>query len=73
MATLVARGINWNVADEEGNTALHLCESPKIMTMLLQAKADPNATNQVRSRPVLFSFSRDETLFLNIEVFNHLN
>jgi hypothetical protein len=47
MATLVARGINWNVADKEGNTPLHLCESPEVMAMLLQAKADPNAMNQV--------------------------
>ena len=47
MATLVARGINWNVADEKGNTPLHLCKSLKVMAMLLQAKADPNAMNQV--------------------------
>ena len=40
-------GANPNVADDEGNTPLHLCNSPELMTALLEAEADPNATNKV--------------------------
>ena len=42
-------GVNWNVADREGNTPLHLCDSPNHMALLLQADANPNATNKVNS------------------------
>ena len=42
-------GVNWNVADREGNTPLHLCDSPDHMAVLLQADVNPNATNKVNS------------------------
>ena len=46
-------GVNWNVADREGNTPLHLCDhlcdSPDHVALLLQADANPNATNKVNS------------------------
>ena len=46
-------GVNWNVADREGNTPLHLCDhlcdSPDHIASLLQADANPNATNKVNS------------------------
>ena len=44
---LIAGGASPNVADNEGNTPLHLCNSPELMTALLEAEADPNATNKV--------------------------
>ena len=47
MIALTAGGASPNVADNEGNTPLHLCNSPELMTALLEAEADPNATNKV--------------------------
>ena len=47
MIALIAGGASPNVADNEGNTPLHLCNSPELMTALLEAEADPNATNKV--------------------------
>ena len=38
------------VIDEEGNTALHVCESPRVMTFLLERPLiNMNATNKVGS------------------------
>ena len=39
---------NPNVANKDGDTPLHLCESSELMAALLNAGADPNATNQVK-------------------------
>ena len=47
MIALIAGGASPNVADNEGNTPLHLCNSPELMTALLEAEADPNARNKV--------------------------
>ena len=36
------------VADKDGNTGLHCAKTSELMTALLAAGADPNATNKVK-------------------------
>ena len=50
MLALLKSGANPNVANQEGNTPLHLCDSLELMDALFNAKADPNATNKVTNR-----------------------
>ena len=63
-------GVNWNVADREGNTPLHLCDhlcdSPDHIASLLQTDANPNATNKVTSaqpNPPPFSTTSTSTTY----------
>jgi ankyrin repeat protein len=50
MLALLKSEANPNVKDKEGNTPLHVCETLELMAALIQAHADPNATNQVTCR-----------------------
>mgnify|MGYP001982502313 CR=1 FL=1 len=60
---LLDGGANPNLTDTEGNTSLHVCESPELMAALLTRGGDPNVTNQVdqlpncpsRNRPIVFA------------------
>ena len=38
-----------DVADKDGNTPLHSAKSSELMTALLTAGLDPNATNKVQT------------------------
>ena len=38
------------MADKEGNTPLHLCDSLELMDALFKTNAEPNATNKVTDR-----------------------
>ena len=57
MIALIAGGASPNVADNEGNTPLHLCNSPESMTALLEAEADPNVTNKVGAVKFILPFT----------------
>ena len=48
---LLEGGANLGVADKEGNTPLHVCDSPELMAALLTRGGDPNVTNQVDQPP----------------------
>ena len=48
-----------NVANEKGNTPIHLCKVPELMILLLENKGDPMARNKVRGPFLMFiSLSR---------------
>ena len=65
MIALIAGGASPNVADNEGNTPLHLCNSPELMTALLEAEADPNATNKVGAVKLTPSLATTTTTTVN--------
>lgn len=43
---LIALGIDVNLVDDNGNTALHLAEEPDLQTLLINAGADPRRHNR---------------------------
>ena len=48
---LLEGGANPAAADKEGNTLLHMTDSPELMAALLTRGGDPNVTNQVDQLP----------------------
>ena len=51
--TLFEHGADPNVADEEGHTFMHVCDSLDLMATLLKHGADPSATSKVQLRACL--------------------
>ena len=67
---LIRSGINVNLKDELGNTALHVAvmrNQPEIVDALLQAKADMNVLNQSYGRTPLGTAVADDNIIISIK------
>ena len=61
LINLLEKGININILDDNGNTALHLASTPEIVKLLLDKGANPEARNNQNDTPLIFASFNDNT------------